>query len=187
MVVAMRVGILLTHGAGSNADAPLLRTLDAALTAAGFRVLRYTLPFRQAHAGPPRAGDAARDRVGIREALNGLRAEGAEKVIAGGHSYGGRQASMLLAEEPGAADGLLCLSYPLHPPKKPEQKRTAHLAGIACPALFVHGERDPFGTIGELREALPDSASLVPVPGAAHDLARHDVAPVVIAWLREIL
>ncbi|HTR66165.1 MAG TPA: alpha/beta family hydrolase, partial [Terriglobales bacterium] len=91
----------------------------------------------------------------------------------GGHSYGGRQATMLCAEAPELADGLLLLSYPLHPPRKPEQLRTQHFPALRTPALFVHGTRDPFGSIEEMQSALklvPGRTVLVRVEGAGHDL-----------------
>jgi predicted alpha/beta-hydrolase family hydrolase len=94
----------------------------------------------------------------------------------GGHSYGGRQASILAAEELGLVDGLLLLSYPLHPPRKPEQLRTAHFPKLQTPALFVHGSRDPFGSLDEMKQALkliPASTCLIEVDGAGHDLGRN--------------
>jgi predicted alpha/beta-hydrolase family hydrolase len=97
------------------------------------------------------------------------------RIALGGHSYGGRQASMLAAEETEIAAALLLLSYPLHPPKKPAQARTAHFPALRVPAVFVHGERDPFGTPDELREAVAAmrvAPLLITVPGAAHDLRR---------------
>jgi predicted alpha/beta-hydrolase family hydrolase len=96
-------------------------------------------------------------------------------VILGGHSYGGRQSTMLAAEEPGLVEALLLLSYPLHPPGKAGQPRTAHFPALRTPALFVHGAKDPFGTIEELREALrmiPAETELITVEGAGHDLNR---------------
>ncbi len=94
-------------------------------------------------------------------------------VFLGGHSYGGRQASMLCAEEPDLVSGLLLLSYPLHPPRRPEQQRTQHLPDLRTPALFVHGTRDPFGTVTELERAIkmiPAKTKLLTVEGAGHDL-----------------
>jgi uncharacterized protein len=91
----------------------------------------------------------------------------------GGHSYGGRQSSMLCAEMPELVAGLLLLSYPLHPIRKPEELRTQHLPSLRTPALFVHGTRDPFGTIAELEpaiEMIPARTKLVEVQGAGHDL-----------------
>jgi predicted alpha/beta-hydrolase family hydrolase len=166
---------VLAHGAGSNARAPLLVAVAEAFAAAGIAVLRIDLPFRQARPhGPPHPGNAARDREGIRQAGQYLRARVSGRVFLGGHSYGGRQATMLAAEQPEVADALLLLSYPLHPPRRPDQSRTAHLPHLRTPALFVHGTRDPFGSLNEMRAAIaliPAPVSLVPVEGAGHDLA----------------
>jgi predicted alpha/beta-hydrolase family hydrolase len=165
--------MVLTHGAGSNCEAPLLVRLAEALAGDGVRVLRCDLPFRQRRArGGPGAGDAAQDRLGLRRAVEGLRA-GAEPVFLGGQSYGGRQASMLLAEEPALAAALLLLSYPLHPPGQPGRPRTSHLPGLRVPVMFVHGTRDPFGTIVEIeagRALIAAPTTLLTVDGAGHDL-----------------
>jgi predicted alpha/beta-hydrolase family hydrolase len=94
-------------------------------------------------------------------------------MFLGGHSYGGRQATMLCADEPDLVGGLLLLSYPLHPPRKPEQLRTQHFSKLVTPALFVHGTRDPFGSIEEMQSALkliPAKTELLKVDGAGHDL-----------------
>jgi predicted alpha/beta-hydrolase family hydrolase len=166
--------IVLTHGAGSNADSPLLVRMARAFSENGHLVLRYDLPFRLA-GRPPHPSSAALDRQGVLAAIDAVRQLVPGRVIAGGHSYGGRQTAMLAAERPGAADGLLLLSYPLHPPKKPDQKRTAYFPDLRTPALFVHGTSDPFGSIEELREAIaaiPARTDLLPVEGAAHDLKR---------------
>jgi len=80
---------------------------------------------------------------------------------------------MLCGEDPDLAAGLLLLSYPLHPPRKPEQLRTQHFPDLQTPGLFVQGTRDPFGTMEELRAALqliPARTKLVAVEGAGHDL-----------------
>ena len=166
--------LILTHGAGSNAQAPLLRALAEAFTAAGFTVLRCDLPYRQARPfGPPGPGDAARDRAGLKNAVAALRKMIPGRLLLAGHSYGGRQASMLCAAEPDLVAGLLLLSYPLHPPRKPEQQRTQHLPDLRTSAMFVHGTRDPFGSIAELERALkmiPGKTKLIAVEGAGHDL-----------------
>jgi len=93
----------------------------------------------------------------------------------GGHSYGGRQATLLAAEDPNACDGLLLLSYPLHPPKKPEQLRTAHFPSLDVPAFFIHGTVDPFGSPEELAAAvklIPSRTQIAFIEGAGHDLKR---------------
>jgi predicted alpha/beta-hydrolase family hydrolase len=189
-------GLILTHGAGSNAAAPLLVVLAETFSSAGWTVLRCDLPYRQARSwGPPGPADVVRDRAGLKNAvacvkkimgaplLPGVGRSGdfrpinpnelAEKIFLGGHSYGGRQSSMLCAEEADLAAGLLLLSYPLHPPRKPEQQRTQHLPNLRTPALFVHGTRDPFGSIAEIEQALkmiPAKTKLLPIEGAGHDL-----------------
>src|SRR5580658_84863 len=101
----------LTHGAGSNCNAPLLQTLARAFAAAGYAVLRYDLPFRQQHPkGPPFPAAAARDREGVGQAVAAIRQLAPGRIIAGGHSYGGRQTAMAAAEKAGMAEALLLLS-----------------------------------------------------------------------------
>ncbi len=168
--------LILTHGAGSNRNAPLLVAVANAFQKASIEVLRYDLPFRQERPhGPPRPGDAARDREGLREQILKIREKNPERIWLGGHSYGGRQSSMLAAESPQLVDTLLLLSYPLHPPRKPEQLRTAHFPRLGTPTLFVHGTRDPFGSIDELRQAaalIPAHVSLLEAEGAGHELGK---------------
>jgi predicted alpha/beta-hydrolase family hydrolase len=168
--------IVLTHGAGSNSNAPLLVSLARAFAANGRLVVRYDLPFRASgRAGPPTPASAARDREGVAAAIEFARGFVPGRVLAGGHSYGGRQTTILAAERPGLAAALLLLSYPLHPPKKPAQKRTAHFPDLRTPALFVHGTADGFGSPEELREAMdliPARTDLLVVEGAGHDLKR---------------
>ena len=167
-------GIVLTHGAGSNCNAPLLVALSEAFAAAGYLVLRCDLPFRQTKPfGPPFPGQAERDRAGLRNAVAALRKSVGGKIFLGGHSYGGRQSTMLCAEERELVSGLLLLSYPLHPPRKPEQLRIQHLPKLRTPGLFVHGTRDPFGSIDEMKSALaliPAKHELLEVEAAGHDL-----------------
>lgn len=94
-------------------------------------------------------------------------------VFLGGHSYGGRQASMLAASQSGIAEGLLLLSYPLHPPQRPTELRTAHFPSLFTPALFVHGSRDGFGTYEEIAAAaklIPSKTEILEISGAGHEL-----------------
>ncbi len=98
-----------------------------------------------------------------------------DKVLLGGQSYGGRQATILAAEEPSLVDALLLFSYPLHPPGKPTQLRTEHFPRIRVPVVFVHGTADPFGSIRELEEAISVISApvkLLRIDGAGHDLKR---------------
>jgi uncharacterized protein len=165
--------LVLTHGAGSNCNSPLLRMFADAFCEAGIAVLRIDLPFRQLRAhGPPR-GSAENDQQGLRRAVELMREKSSKRVFLGGHSYGGRQSTMLAAANPELGDGLLLLSYPLHPPKRPDQLRTAHFPKLRTPALFFHGTRDGFGTIEEMQAAIAlidARVQLVPVTGAGHEL-----------------
>ena len=166
--------LVLTHGSGANCQSKLLVAVAAAFAEAGVTVLRCDLPFRQARPhGPPSLGSAAQDREGLRRAVAVLRQRASGRIFLGGHSYGGRQASMLAAEQPQLVEGLLLLSYPLHPPRKPEQLRTTHFPKITAPAVFVHGSRDPFGSLEEMRSALqliPGRTTLLEIEGAGHEL-----------------
>jgi predicted alpha/beta-hydrolase family hydrolase len=170
-------GLVLSHGAGSDARAPVLVKVAEVFADAGFTVMRFNLPFRQDRpGGSPHPSQAGRDREGIAAALDTLGREVTGPRYLGGHSYGGRQSTMLAAGQPSLpAAALLLLSYPLHPPGKPEQLRTAHFPTLATPALFLHGSRDPFGTIEELEAALrlvPGGATLLALERSGHDLDR---------------
>jgi predicted alpha/beta-hydrolase family hydrolase len=182
-------GLVLTHGAGGNCRAPLLVAAAEAFTEAELTVLRCDLPFRQRRpTGPPSPSGAAADRAGLREAAAALRRIIAGPICLGGQSYGGRQATMLAAEESGAADALLLFSYPLHPPGKPERLRTEHFPCLKVPALFVQGTVDPFGSVDELRAAvglIPAPTRIIAIDGAGHDLkrGRFDLAAVATALL----
>jgi predicted alpha/beta-hydrolase family hydrolase len=127
----------------------------------------------------------ARDREGVRQAVEAMRGMVDGAVIAAGHSYGGRQSAMAAAEDAALVNGLALFSYPLHPPKKPEQLRTAFFGDLHVPALFVHGTRDGFGSIEEMRlhiASIPARTDLLAVEGAGHDLKR---APDLIQEILE--
>ena len=172
--------LVLTHGAGGDHEAPVLRAVAEAFATRRTTVLRCDLPFRQARSkGPPAPEGAARDRAGLRRAVELMRARCPGRVLLGGASYGGRQATLLVAEQPGLVDGLLLLAYPLHAPGRPEAPRAEHFPKIRTPALFVHGTRDPFATIEELdaaRAAVAAPTALLRVEDAGHDLGRGRVA-----------
>jgi uncharacterized protein len=166
--------LILTHGAGSNCKAPLLVALADSFSASGMTVLRYDLPFRQMRPhGPPPRGAAERDQQGLAAAVASVKRQTSARIFLGGHSYGGRQASMLAADHPQIVDGLLLLSYPLHPPQRPAELRTAHFPRLQTPALLVSGNCDGFGSIDELGSALkliPARTELLSIAGAGHEL-----------------
>jgi hypothetical protein len=184
-------GLVLTHGAGGNCTMPLLIGAATAFAEAGFDVLRCDLPFRQRRpTGPPSPSGVAADREGLCLAVEALRRLGPRRIVLGGQSYGGRQATMLAADMPDLVAGLLLFSYPLHPPGKPERLRKEHFPRLSVRCVFVQGGNDPFGTPAELAEAIrliPALTEMIPVDGAGHDLKRGriDLAPVVAAVSRQ--
>src|SRR5205809_40932 len=136
----------------------------------------------------PRAIRGARRRR--RRALAALARRCPRRLVLRGHSYGGRQASMLLADAPGLAHGLLLLAYPLHPPGRPERRRTEHLITLRTPTVFVQGTRDPFGFVDELEEArglVPAPTRLLSVRDAGHDLGVRGNGSFAQAAVAELL
>jgi len=138
------ITILLAHGAGAPMDSASMTATAKALAAAGFRVARFEFGYMAARrtTGPKPPPRAETLNPEYRAAIAALKPKG--KLIIGGKSMGGRVASMISDEAQVA--GLLCLGYPFHPPEKPQQLRTAHLADLKTPTLIVQGTRDPFGT-----------------------------------------
>ena len=150
--------VVLTHGAGGSRESPLLVALCDEWARRGWLAIRYNLPYRRRRPKGPPSGSAATDQTGIAEALAAARTLCTGPLIAGGHSYGGRLTSMLVAQRPGIADELTLFSYPLHPPGKPERQRTEH-----------------FGSLDELRAAVAligAPTAIVEVSGVGHDLGR---------------
>ncbi|MCV7177170.1 alpha/beta hydrolase family protein [Mycolicibacterium sphagni] len=165
--------VMLTHGAGGSRESPLLVRICDEWASRGWLAVRYNLPYRQRRPKGPPSGSAAGDRDGIVEALTLARTLADGPVVAGGHSYGGRQTSMVVAEHAGLVALLTLFSYPLHPPGKPERLRTEHFGAITVPTVFTHGTSDPFGSIEEIRDAaraIPGPVEIVEVTGARHDL-----------------
>ena len=187
--VQSRGVVVLTHGAGGSRESPLLIRICDEWAARGWVAIRYNLPYRRRRPKGPPSGSAAGDRDGIVEAITLARELVARglvdgPVLAGGHSYGGRQTSMVAAENPGLVNGLTLFSYPLHPPGKPENLRTEHFGSIQVSAVFTHGTADPFGTLDELRlavELIPADTEIVEVTGARHDLNSKTLDVPVIA------
>ncbi len=184
-------GVVLFPGAGTASDHPSLVALAEALDP--LPVFRRDFPYRL-------AGRKAPDRAPVLvEAVRRAVAEVCdelgttpEHLVLGGRSMGGRMCTMAVAGrpdgEPLPAAGVLLLGYPLHPPATPERLRTEHLPDVRVPALFVSGDRDPFGTPEELAAALQlvgGPVTSVTVPGARHELSGCDdlVARAVRKWL----
>jgi predicted alpha/beta-hydrolase family hydrolase len=166
--------VVLTHGAGGNRESELLQRVCDEWARRGWLAIRYNLPFRRRRPTGPPSGSAAADRAGVDEAITLCRKLTDGPLIAGGHSYGGRQTSMVVAEaNPAQVDVLTLFSYPVHPPGKPERARTEHLPDIVVPTVFTHGTSDPFGTPAEVRDAaalIAAPTEVVEITGARHDL-----------------
>ena len=176
--------VVLTHGAGGSRESPLLIKTCDGWAARGWLAVRYNLPYRRRRPKGPPSGSAATDQAGVVEAIELARTLTKGPVIAGGHSYGGRMTSMVVADETAVVDMLTPFSYPLHPPGKPERARTDHLPRITVPTVFTHGTADPFGSIDELRQAaalIPAPTEIFEVTGARHDLGSKTLDVPVLA------
>jgi uncharacterized protein len=178
------LGLLLTPGAGADRDQPALVAIDEAATAAGLIVVRMDFPYR-------RAGKKAPDRppILIQAVLDEAAhlATQVDLMVLGGRSMGGRMCSMAVADGLPAA-GLVLISYPLHPPGRPDRLRVEHLPRLNLPCLFVSGTRDAFGTPAELEaaaQAIPGPVTHEWIDGKDHGLrgAEDEVAGLVMAWL----
>ena len=176
--------VMLTHGAGGSRESPLLQTVCDEWARRGWLAVRYNLPYRRRRPSGPPSGSAATDRAGIVEAITVCRGLADGPLIAGGHSYGGRQTSMVVAGNKAPANVLTLFSYPVHPPGKPERPRTEHLPDITVPTVFTHGTSDPFGTPAEVRDAAAMIAApteVVEITGARHDLRSKSLDVAVLA------
>jgi predicted alpha/beta-hydrolase family hydrolase len=169
-----KVTLLLAHGAGAPMDSAAMNAIAKALAKESLRIARFEFGYmasRRTAAGrkpPPRAEKLMGEYVAAVEALA---AKGA--LVVGGKSMGGRVASMVADElfAKGRINGLLCLGYPFHPVGKPDQLRTAHLAGLKTPALIAQGTRDPFGTREEAAGyALSKTIEVLWLEDGDHDL-----------------
>lgn len=192
--------IAIAHGAGGRLDTPFLHGFAAAMAEHGVAALRFNFPYAQAgRRMPGPAAHAIETWRAILAAAAG-RAGSGEPVWACGKSYGGRMASMLLAEEGphAAAAGAVYLGYPLHPPGKPEAPRAEHLPQVTVPQLFVEGTNDPFVDPHEQLEAAVAScvdATIAWIEGGGHSFEVKGtrrpaaqigagLAPLVADWMR---
>lgn len=160
--------IVLAHSAGGNMDSPLLSRLASRLVADGHRVARFNFPYRVKGKNMPDRMPVAMDC--FKQVAQSLR--GQAKLVIGGHSFGGRAASMLAADG-FPTDGLVLLGYPLHPAGQPEKLRDAHLPSISCPTLCVNGTRDDLCTkelMDEVLTRVPPSFEMVWLDSVDHSL-----------------
>jgi predicted alpha/beta-hydrolase family hydrolase len=178
--------LLLTPGAGSDRNHSALKAIEAAV--APLRVARIDFPYRKAgRRAPDRAPvliDCIREEAAVLVAQSGVRPS---SLALGGRSMGGRMCSLAVAEGLPAA-ALVLISYPLHPPGKPDNLRVDHFDALEVPCLFVSGTKDPFGSPAELERhatKIPGPVTHVWIDGGGHDFKRHDddVAEKVHAWL----
>lgn len=165
VVSAPRARLLLAHGAGAPMDSPFLALIVQLLADRQIEVWRFEFPYmaERRTGGKKRPAPKPETLMGDFQAVVALAADGTLPVFIGGKSMGGRVASMIaqgLYNERTIA-GLVCLGYPFHPPQQPQTWRINHLVSLSCPTLIVQGERDPFGSRGELA-ALPVGATLAP-------------------------
>jgi uncharacterized protein len=186
-------GVLLYPGAGTDAQHPSLVALESALRKSflDLAIVRVDFPYRrEGRKMPdrsPKLVTAVHQEVSSFAQSLGVPTS---SLVIGGRSMGGRMCSMAIADGLRVA-GLVCMSYPLHPPKKPEKLRIEHLPNVDVPALFISGSRDEFGTPDELRTHLslvPGPAELVLLDGKGHDLAKADnlIAQALITWLHRL-
>lgn len=183
-----RLGLLLTPGAGAGRDQSSLVAIEEALVPHGVAVERMDFPYRLAgRRAPDRPAvllAAVVDGAARLAAATGL---APQRIALGGRSMGGRICSMAAAQGQPCL-GLVLVSYPLHPPGRPERLRTEHFPEIDTPCLFVSGTRDAFATPTELEQAtanIPGAVTHVWLEGGDHNLRRRDsdVAAAVAAWL----
>jgi predicted alpha/beta-hydrolase family hydrolase len=139
---------LFAHGAGAPMDHPFMNDVARIIAEHGIRVVRFEFPYMAARrtTGKKRAPD--REAVLLETWREAVRELGVKKLAIGGKSMGGRMATMIADELKVRA--VVCFGYPFHPPGQPQKLRTAHLASMQTPTLILQGERDPFGTPGEV-------------------------------------
>jgi len=188
--------LVLAHGAGAGQHHPLMMAMATALASRGIDVVTFDFPYMHAHRRLPDKAAAleacfAGTTAAARKALPDT-----HRLFIGGKSMGGRIASHLAAANAVPdLSGVIALGYPLHPPAKPAQLRTAHLPAITVPMLIVQGECDAFGRPSELASALAAMSAdveLVVVPGGDHSFAtkgtpaaqvRASIADAMAAWM----
>jgi len=181
------VGLVLTPGASAGRDQTGLVAIDQAVTRLGIEVERVEFPGQAAGKRRPDPPDVCIQTVRTATAELSDRLDvPTRRVAIGGRSMGGRMCSMAVAEGLEVA-ALVLVSYPLHPPGRPDRLRTDHFPDLHLPCLFVSGRRDPFGAPAELEQetaAIPGPVTLSFVDGD-HSLrkAESEVGDIVGPWL----
>ena len=181
-------GVLLAPGAGGDPDHHTLVALERELAPLPVRRLEYPNPGVGRRGPPPRAERLVPFIAEQATAMCAAESIDPASLVLGGRSMGGRICSLAVADGLGAA-GLILLSYPLHPPRRPENLRIAHFDRLAVPCLFVSGDRDPFGTPEEFAghtAAIPGAVTHIWLSGRGHDTRPADDEAVVAAvrrWL----
>jgi uncharacterized protein len=180
---------LFFPGAGSSASHPSLVAIEAAL--APLPVARADFPYRRegrkAPDRPPKLLACVLEEAALLAERAGVRPE---QIVLGGRSMGGRICSIAVADGLPAA-GLVLMSYPLHPPGRPEKLRIEHLPALQVPCLFISGTRDAFGTREEMERhtnAIAGDVTHVWIEGKGHDLKGQDqrLADEVAAWVASL-
>ncbi len=186
-------GVILFPGAGTNANHKSLVAIENSLKKFNkkIQVRRVDFPYRLAGKSFPDRVPVLIDTVrkAVIQAAIDWDCE-TNQIVIGGRSMGGRMCSMAIADVENHLEvaALVCICYPLHPPKHPEKLRTEHLPRIKCQSLFISGTRDEFGTVGELKNAMSAMKAKVShefIDGARHDLKNKDdaVAELVANWI----
>lgn len=139
---------LFAHGAGGAMDTPFMSRVARAIASFGIRVVRFEFPYMAARRTGGRKSAPDRQPVLLETWASVINEHKGPSLFIGGKSMGGRMASMVADQS--EVCGLICFGYPFHPPGKPDQLRTAHLEDLRTPALFLQGERDPFGSREEV-------------------------------------
>jgi len=160
---AARWTLVLAHGAGQGMDSPFMTYFAETLGCDDIRVVRFDFPYMRASAQGGRRRPPNGQKVLLetwRSIIRQLRQDHVcGRLAIGGKSMGGRMASLIAAEQ--GVDALVCLGYPFHPPGKPDRLRTEHLYDLVLPTLICQGERDTFGSRGEVEGyGLPSAVRL---------------------------
>jgi len=189
--------LVLAHGAGAGQQHPFMVGVARLLSANGISVVTFDFPYMRERRKVPDKAPVLED------AFRGVIAAAREwaprlALFIGGKSMGGRMATHLAAQQLDDLKGVVVFGYPLHPPGKPDQPRTAHLPSIAVPVLIVQGERDTFGTPDELRPVIKTINAQVTlhvvakgdhslsVRGQKRDEALAAAADDVVGWVNSV-